>query len=328
VASAPGKAVVLGEYAVLDGVPALVVAVNRRAIATITASDDTACELRTRMPDETAHPVDAAGRFGMPLVDLVIADTAVAPFRALVDSSAFFERGRKLGIGSSAAALCAWTGAFRAWMRQQGMAATAPALDELIALHRAFQGGAGSGVDVAASLCGGLTEFRLDAGGVPHVGSVRLPNSVGFAGIFAGSSASTPGLVGRFRAWQDAKPALAQEQQRQWGEIAQAGCLAAREGDSQGFLYAVREYGLSLAALGDVIGADIVTADHRAIGARAQRFGVVYKISGAGGGDLGLAFSDDAQALEAFCDAVTADGYGVIDIEQDPQGLIVEELTG
>ncbi len=328
VASAPGKAVVLGEYAVLDGVPALVVAVNRRAVATIAGNDGAGCELRTLMPEEKAHPADAAGRFGLPLVDLVIADTHVKPFRALLDSRAFFEAGRKLGIGSSAAALCAWAGAFRAWMRRDGSAAAVPGIAEMIALHRRFQGGAGSGVDVAASLCGGLSEFRLDAAGVPHVGSVRLPNSVGFAGIFAGSSASTPGLVGRFRSWQAANPALAQEQHRQWEEIAGAGCTAAREDDSRGFLGAVREYGLSLAALGDLIGADIVTADHRAIGARAQRFGVVYKISGAGGGDLGLAFSDDAQALKAFCDAVTTDGYGVIDFEQDPQGLIVEERTG
>lgn len=41
-ASAPGKLVLLGEYAVLDGAPALVLAVNRRAraaLATTTAED-------------------------------------------------------------------------------------------------------------------------------------------------------------------------------------------------------------------------------------------------------------------------------------------------
>ena len=34
IASAPGKLIVTGEYAVLEGAPALVVAMNRRAIAT------------------------------------------------------------------------------------------------------------------------------------------------------------------------------------------------------------------------------------------------------------------------------------------------------
>ncbi len=324
VASAPGKAVVLGEYAVLDGVPALVAAVDRRCVATITTSD-AAPVLRTRMPDEVRYATDAAGRFGVALVDLLGSAAQTRPFSAVLDSSAFFDQGRKLGLGSSAAALCAWAAAFRTWMRRDDADAARPSLAELIALHRRFQGGSGSGVDVAASVTGGLCEYRLDAQGVPHVGSVRLPNSVGFAGIFAGSSASTPGLVGRFRQWQAEKPALAAEQHRQWGEIAEAGCAAARECDDHGFLAAVREYGLSLAALGDRIGVDIVTAEHRAIGARASRFGVVYKTSGAGGGDLGLAFSTDARALRAFCDAVAAEGYQVIDFRIDGQGLSVEE---
>ena len=49
---------------------------------------------------------------------------------------------------------------------------------------------------------GGVVEFRLDVARAPQIGSVRLPNSVGFAGIFAGRSASTPALVAHFRAFQ------------------------------------------------------------------------------------------------------------------------------
>ena len=57
--------------------------------------------------------------------------------------------------------------------------------------HR--KGGKGSGVDVAASTTGGAIVFRLTGSHEPQIGSVRLPNSVGFAGIFAGRSASTTG---------------------------------------------------------------------------------------------------------------------------------------
>jgi len=38
-ASAPGKVVIAGEYAVLDGAPAICMAVNRRAHVSITTSD-------------------------------------------------------------------------------------------------------------------------------------------------------------------------------------------------------------------------------------------------------------------------------------------------
>jgi phosphomevalonate kinase len=37
-ASAPGKLVLAGEYAVLDGAPAIVMAVDRRAVVSVAAS--------------------------------------------------------------------------------------------------------------------------------------------------------------------------------------------------------------------------------------------------------------------------------------------------
>ena len=44
-ASAPGKLVLLGEYAVLEGASALVLAVNRRARVTLTRIDEVAWEI-------------------------------------------------------------------------------------------------------------------------------------------------------------------------------------------------------------------------------------------------------------------------------------------
>ncbi len=50
-ARAPGKLVALGEYAVLDGAPALVLAIDRYAVATLEPSRDGDCHLRTRMAE-------------------------------------------------------------------------------------------------------------------------------------------------------------------------------------------------------------------------------------------------------------------------------------
>ena len=46
-ASAPGKIVLSGEYAVLWDAPAICMAVNRRAVATVSPSDDGECHLVT-----------------------------------------------------------------------------------------------------------------------------------------------------------------------------------------------------------------------------------------------------------------------------------------
>ena len=326
VARAPGKLVALGEYAVLDGAPALVLALDRFAEVRIDESPDAACHLQTR-PMQPRRRTFAPGKgSGAALLDLVTA--GVAPplnWRASVDSAAFFEGAQKLGLGSSAAVLCAWAGAFTAFARAQGRQAPQPTLAGLIGLHREFQGGRGSGIDVAAAFTGGAISFRLGPEGVPQVGSVQLPNSVGFAGIFAGRSASTPKLVAHYRAWQQDRPAEAAAMLRRLTDTAEAGCAAARGDDAAAFMASLAEYGRGLRALGEAIGAEIVTAEHRQIEEHARKFGVAYKVSGAGGGDLGLACAIDSEALAAFVQSVTNRGFRVIKVSLSEEGLNVEQ---
>jgi phosphomevalonate kinase len=328
-ARAPGKLAVLGEYAVLDGAPALVLAVDRYCRARIGPSGDGRCRLETRFPEPKRIDVEPGRETGVALVDIVAAGLSgtlpPSPWDGVLDSRELFDGGRKLGLGSSAAALCAWAGAWAAWSRDAAHDLRPPSVGSLVELHRRFQGGSGSGLDVAAAYTGGVIEFRLQPGTLPHIGSVRLPNSVGFAGIFAGRSASTPDLVARYRRWRMDRPMQAAERHRVMEDIAEGGCAAARQDDVERFLRAVDLYGRQLDVLGQAIGADIVTAEHRAIGEHARRFGVTYKVSGAGGGDLGLALAADAGALRAFERAVGAQGYRVVDLDLDRQGLIVEE---
>jgi phosphomevalonate kinase len=324
-AQAPGKLVALGEYAVLDGAPALVLALDRFAEARILASADGACHLETRAPDPVRHVFAAGESSGARLVDLVAATvTPPLAWRATLDSTPFFAGAAKLGLGSSAAALCAWAGAFAAFATSQGRAPPELGLVELIELHRAFQGGSGSGLDVAASLTGGAITFRLTDAGVPQVGSVRLPNGVGFAGIFAGRPASTPELVAHYRAWRRERPEQAAAMHRRLTRLAEDGCAAARGDDADAFMASLVEYGRALQSLGEAIGAEIVTAEHREIGEHARSLGVAYKVSGAGGGDLGLACAADSGALQAFIRSVASRGFRVIRVSLADHGLKVE----
>ena len=109
--------------------------------------------------------------------------------------------------------------------------------------------------------------------------------------------------------------------------VSAAGCAAVRAGEADAFLAAVAEYGNLLDALGSALHRDVLTKEHRRIAALADRFAVTYKTSGAGGGDLGIAFSQDAEALAALQTAVAAEGFLWVDLMIDPQGLLVEELT-
>ena len=55
--------------------------------------------------------------------------------------------------------------------------------------------------------------------------------------------------------------------------------------------------------------AGIWSAAHKELLAVAQRAGVVYKPSGAGGGDYGLAFAIERERLAEFGERASAAGY-------------------
>src|SRR5688500_7926633 len=136
VARAPGKLVALGEYAVLDGAPAIVLALDRYAEASVGASSDGQCRLTVRAADVSQARFAPGTPSGVALVDLVASTVASSlPWSATIDSQALFEGAAKLGLGSSAAVLCAWAGALSAFARSSGITAPQPQVAELIDLH-------------------------------------------------------------------------------------------------------------------------------------------------------------------------------------------------
>jgi mevalonate kinase len=132
-------------------------------------------------------------------------------------------------------------------------------------------------------------------------------------------------LVGHYRAWREARPVEAAAVLGRLQSLAEHGVEAAAGDDAVGLIEAIADYGRGLRDLGEAIGADIVTAEHRQIGDDAKRHGVAYKVSGAGGGDLGIACALDADALQAFKHSVASRGFRVIDLTAAPHGLIVGE---
>jgi phosphomevalonate kinase len=215
--------------------------------------------------------------------------------------------------------------AFAGACRRAAGAAGPPDLQWLILCHRRFQGGSGSGIDVAAALAGGTVRFALAGDGRAVSDSVRLPEGVGFACVFAGRSASTPGLVGKYRQWTASGSARTAELRQRMIDVANGGCVAAHERDGAAFVAAIDDYGRCLADLGHEIGADLVTLPHARIGRLAEKFGLAYKVSGAGGGDVGIACGLDASALLAFCTQAAADGWQVMPLSGGEQGLRIEE---
>ena len=66
---------------------------------------------------------------------------------------------------------------------------------------------------------------------------------------------------------------------------------------------------------------DIFSAGHDEVANLGDTMGVVYKPSGAGGGDCGIAFATETSRLEAFRDVVASQGFVPLDVQRDNRGV-------
>lgn len=332
VASAPGKLVLLGEYAVLEGAPALVLAVDRRARVTLAPAGTDCWEiisptlgLHARLQLRDGNPAWLGGvPAELAWIGILLArypQVAGMPCRIELDSDAFqldhAGAHTKLGLGSSAALVVALLGALHAHA-----SLAPPTLDEAIAAHRAIQHGHGSGVDIAASLAGGLSRFEW-IGDAAHITPGHLPDGLRWCCVYSGRPASTRAMLGIVAGWRERDPTAFAQHARELATISSRGIDAMTANDAAAFLSSLHDYAGALARFGEAAGADIASREHRAIAAIAADCGCVYKSCGAGGGDVGVTFAVEDVRLRAFAGRVAQAGYPVIGLEADPLGLEV-----
>jgi phosphomevalonate kinase len=306
--SAPGKLFLSGEYAVLEGAPALVTAVDRRAHAWTSASRPPPSPVL----DAVAR---AVGRF---LEERGSSAGSLPPVRA--DSSAFSRERRKLGLGSSAAVAAAACGALFEWADLDIDAHR----DDILAIarraHAQAQAGAGSGADVAAAVLGGTIIYSIEG----------VSESIALAGIepvfvWTGKSASTTELIAAVRALGSADPAAYRASMDALIELASASTEAFRSGASDAIVDLTRRYGEAMAALGRAARADIVVEQHELISRLARDCGGAAKPSGAGGGDVAVAVFADGSGAKRFRDTCHSSRLHLLEVETGQPGLAAQD---
>ena len=328
VASAPGKVVVSGEYAVLVGAPALAAAIDRRVICTLSdaSTGDWIFQTHGFAPDVRHSVASLVDGPTLPRSDpahlcqhilrqmqlVGIAPGALPPHLNLdTDSRAGFDGEQKLGIGTSAAVCAALTGALLALSGERR-----DVFPIAFAAHRASQDGRGSGIDVAASCHGGL--IRFEAAQPPRTTRVSLPIGLTFCAVWTGASADTREHVAQFDIWRAGTfPGPLRTLMSAASRVADA------VSDAEEFMRQLRAYTMALRSLDDVARLGIFSTSHRLLNELAADHGVVYKPCGAGGGDLGMAFAIDARSIESFERAVRATGFTRLPLELDEHGITV-----
>jgi mevalonate kinase len=308
--SAPGKVFLAGEYAVLAGHPAVVAAVNRRARGRFVAH----AEPSTPLIAEALRAVREH------LAPLGIEPPAGAPS---IDSSALSDggpRGDKLGIGSSAAAAAVAVGTLLEAAGRDAEADHVLTFTLAERAHRAAQGGRGSGGDVAAAVFGGVISFQRPADAVPVIQPLGpVPGELVL--FSAGPPRATVEGIRGAEALAGRNPDRYHCLMREIGAAADGLLRAWQAADRPAVVQAIRASGLALDALARNAELPIWTEPVRAAATLAQELGGAAKPSGAGGGDVGLAFFTDADAAQAFRARGARLGLGILNILIDPRGL-------
>jgi phosphomevalonate kinase len=326
--SAPGKVVLCGEYAVLDGAPAIVMAVDRRArVSLAPANGDWHC---VSLPGITERQVAfSTGNAGELIrrdsgatadrdVDLSLLGQVLravdrrlpVPLHFALDTRPFLHeaKGLKLGLGSSAALAVALTAALmRDEKRLHGIARTA------LAAHRAWQEGRGSGVDVAAAVHGGILAYRATSGAATE--ALRWPEGLRHALLWSGRPSSTSDRIEVFREsvrLHGGAVSLAQAAEKMLDTW--------RRGDPRAILDGLSGYVRVLEAFDVDRDLGIFDAGH---GQLAEVAGgrVVYKPCGAGGGDIGIALALREDDLEEFVVKAEAIGFERLNVMPDSRGV-------
>jgi mevalonate kinase len=341
VVEAPGKLVLLGEYAVLEGAPGLVTAVGRRARVELDAASTPVVAAPNLGIAGAAYSVRAGEvRWGSDVPDdqrdalgfvavfieraLQAAGAELAPPALRIDSSAFSAGGHKLGVGSSAAVAAATTAAvLLAGGAANDESLHGRTLELALSAHSAAQAGSGSGIDVAASVLGGLLHYeRPPGGGAPVYWRLAPPAWLDPICVWTGRAASTRRRVAQVRAFGERQPRAYRVLMDEMHGVAEMGCEAIAGDDPARFFDAVAEYGEALARLGADSGAEILSAEHRRVHEVVRAEGGVYKPSGAGGGDLGVAFAESAAATRRVEEAVARAGFEIVRLQIAAPGLV------
>ncbi len=319
--SVPGKIILSGEYAVLDGAVAIVFSTDQRLKVSITTTDNdhhtyTTSMIKGHFPFQHDHDANIhwlesdPGIFGT-LVQHVFRALALTPEEKLsieIDSSEFFisnnkNKSTKLGIGSSAAVS---VGLIKALSRYLKLPLPPEVLLEKAYLaHRLFQDDFGSGIDVLSSFADqGVIECTKDSINDFSWTPLIWPEGLYIKILTTGEDAVTHHFIDNYYQAQNKFAQACSPVLQELLRITSKLSTAWTSQSIHAILDLLIAYDVQLKKIDQLGSIGIYTTIHKNLQRVAEDFNVFYKPSGAGGGDIGLALSSSPESLNGFLDEI------------------------
>ncbi|WP_330949664.1 phosphomevalonate kinase [Virgibacillus sp. MG-45] len=356
----PGKLMIAGEFAVLEPYKKLIVmAVDRFVYASYAPSEINQLSLEnfnmTNLDWEYANKkvtIDSSDprvRFvedAMSIACEYLQEQAIPmnSFSLTIKSELDDASGKKYGLGSSAAVVTAVIAAIlQAYLPDKPPKML---LFKLAAISHVRTQGNGSGADVAASAYGGvlqyasfqaswlkeayqyaesLVEFVEEDWPYLSIKPVRFPHRLSFCIGWTGKPASTGRLVEKVLRLKQDNPT----QYQTFLDESEAAVSAIIDGMEKNnlatFLKGVKQNRHALATVGLHANVELETPLLSRLCTLTEAHGGAGKLSGAGGGDCGIAFIPSEKNTEQLFDAWKEAGITPLDIKMFPHGAAINE---
>lgn len=308
---------IAGEYAVLFGASALALAIDRRAQCTLTVRDEGFWQLDSepRFWHETASLAallsESHTHMLSPCLLWFDRQSSLPEHVSLhMDTQGFFENDRKLGLGSSAGVLVALYASL-ATLVNRSMSA-----HDLMKMYRKCNDH-GSGIDVLTAFHGGLVHLKNQT-----TTNVQLPQGIYFDTYAVGFSTNTASMVKLVRLAFHSLPMSLQQK-----FLTAADSVVDSLSNHRDFFADLQHFIQIYRAINSEAKLEIWSTPHEMMYRLADEVGVLYKPSGAGGGDIGLAIATDPQDLAALRVKATDLPVTLLELKEDTNGVRIETTT-
>lgn len=352
VAKAPGKLFLAGEYAVVEGSPAIVLAVDRYLTVEVSLADKGTL-VSSHQPDlriswerqeqeqglifEPDHPYGLVAA-AMEMAETYLKDLGhevTSHYQLKIESDLDdLASGRKYGLGSSGAVTVA---AIKAILTYFGLSPDPLLVYKLAVLTQVDHGLSGSFGDLAASSFGGLLAYSRpnqtwllqamaeqsisqlveeDWPGL-HIEGLDLPPGLDILVGWTQTVASTEALLGQVKENVDQKSLKAEF------VAASQICLvdlirAFKKADVSAIKEGLRHNRQLLLAYTSQLGIVLETPSLKSLIGLAENFGAVAKTSGAGGGDCGFCLVENPDQVDRIHQAWQEAGVIPLDLKPAP----------